>query len=272
MFLSSRIDTIGAGLFSGAILAILYALTSWAGQPEGMGVVTWLFFTVGAALMAIFVWHEGRTEQPMIDLTLLRWRPFLAANVFNLIFGAVVFGFFSFIPYYATVAYGMTAGQDGLILTPRSLAMMITSAVSSFLLVRLRYRLPMVVGVLVISASLLLLAQGYHSESVMGISLGGQIALLAALVMLQGIGLGIVNPAANNAALDLLPERVAAVAGLRGMFRSVGGVLGTAAIALVLTRFPDKALGFQRIFVFLGFFLLTLIPLTFLIPDRGQQV
>jgi hypothetical protein len=34
----------------------------------------------------------------------------------------------------------------------------------------------------------------------------GDLALLATLVMLGGIGMGIANPAANNAALDLFPD------------------------------------------------------------------
>ena len=51
-----------------------------------------------------------------------------------------------------------------------------------------------------------------------------------------GIGVGIGGPAANNAALDLMPDAVARITGLRGMFRSSGGVLGTSAIVLVLAH------------------------------------
>lgn len=266
---SRRIDAVGAGLFSGAILSLLFALTNWANRPEGIEAMTLVFFAVGAALLVVLVWHERRTEQPMIDLALVRARPFLAVNVFNLVLGAVIFGFFSFTPYYATVAYGMTAGQSGLVLTPRSLAMMITSAVSSFLIIRLRYRLPMIIGLVIMAASLFLLGQGYHSSSMLGFNMG-DLALLATLVMLGGIGMGIANPAANNAALDLLPDKIAAVAGLRGMFRSVGGVLGTAALALALSRASDKAQGLETIFVVLGFLLLLLIPVVFLIPDKTR--
>jgi EmrB/QacA subfamily drug resistance transporter len=266
---SRRIDAVGAGLFSGAILSVLYALTSWANNPQGLEVMTFVFLAVGAGLLVALVWHEGKVEQPMIDLALVRARPFLAVNVFNLVLGAAIFGFFSFIPYYATVAYGMTAGQSGLVLTPRSLAMMITSAVSSFLIIRLRYRLPMIIGLVIMGASLFLLGQGYHSSSMLGFNMG-DLALLATLVMLGGIGMGIANPAANNAALDLLPDKIAAVAGLRGMFRSVGGVLGTAAVALALSRVTDKAQGLEAIFIVLGVLLLLLIPVVFLIPDKTR--
>lgn len=269
-FSNRRLDATGAGLFIGGVLAILYAMTTWANNPEGVGIMTWVLFATGGVLLAIFTWHENRTQQPMIELTLLRWRPFLAANIYNFVFGAVIFGFFSFIPYYATVAYGMTAGESGLILTPRSLAMVIVSAVTSLYIIRFRYRLPMIIGLLFIALSLLLLSRGYHDATILGLGLHN-LVLLAMLVMLGGAGMGIANPAANNAALDLMPEKVAVVAGLRGMFRSIGGVFGAAGVVLALSHYPDKTLGLQQIFLYLALLLLLLIPVVFLIPDTAHQ-
>jgi len=267
---SHRIDAIGAGLFTGAILAVLYAMTTWANHPGEVRVITWVLFAIGAILLVIFIRHESRVPEPMIAITLLRWRPFLAANVYNFIFGAVVLGFFSFIPYYATVAYGMTAGQIGLILTPRAAAMIIMSVMTSLFIIRFRYRLPMIIGLVFMAVSLFLLSRGYHDGSILGLGLHTPV-LLALLVMLSGIGMGIAGPAANNAVLDLIPEKIAAVAGLRGMFRSIGGVMGTAGVVLALSCFPDKALGMQKIFLGLAFLLLLLIPIVFLIPDMAQQ-
>jgi EmrB/QacA subfamily drug resistance transporter len=265
-----RVDMVGAGLFSGAMLALLYAMTHWGNNPDNPGAITWIFFAVSGVLLYLFIRREDSTEQPMIELKLLRWRPFLAANIYNFVFGAVVFGFFSFIPYYATVAYGMTAGESGLVLTPRSLTMMVVSALTSFYIIKFRYRLPMIIGLLLISASMFLLSQGYRDVSILGMSFHN-LALLAVLVMLGGAGMGIANPAANNAALDLLPEKVAAVAGMRGMFRSVGGVLGTAGLVLALSHYADKAVGMQHILLYMSIVLLFLIPVVFMIPDSAHE-
>lgn len=92
--------------------------------------------------------------------------------------------------------------------------------------------------------------------------------LLALLVMLGGINMGIANPAANNTAFDLLPEKVAVV---KRVFRSTGGSLGTAGLVLVLNYFPDKALGSQQIFLCLAFLILFLIPIVFMIADMEHQ-
>ncbi len=95
--------------------------------------------------------------------------------------------------------------------------------------------------------------------------------LLATLVALVGVGMGIANPASNNAALDLIPEKVAAATGMRGMARSVGGVLGTAAVSLVLAYFPDKAKGMQDIYLGLAAIMIIIIPIVFLIPDTAAD-
>jgi Na+/melibiose symporter-like transporter len=267
---SGKIDTIGVGLFVSSILSVLYGLTNWANNPSNPGIVTWVLFAIGVILFILFFRHEDRVSQPMIETKLLRWRPFLAVNIYNFIFGAVVFGLMSFIPYYATVAYNMTAGQTGLVLTPQSVASILVSAVTSIFIIRFRYRIPMIIGMVLISLSLFLLSRGYHNITVLGLGFHN-LLLLSLLVMIFGMGMGIANPAANNAALDLIPEKVAAVAGMRGMFRAMGGVMGTATITLLLSHMSDKAAGMQEIYLGLAILLLLLIPVVFLIPDTAHE-
>ena len=264
------LDLAGAGLFSGAIVSILYGLTAWANNPGQIGPLTWGLFVVGIIFIYLFARHESKTTQPMIELKLLKWRPFLAANIYNFMFGFAVLGFFSFIPLYATYAYGMTAEQSGLILTPRSIAMIAVSALTSIFIIRFRYRLPMIIGLIIVSIMLFLLSRGYHDVSILGLGLHN-LLLLAMIVSLGGIGIGIANPAANNAVLDLIPEKIAAVAGLRGMFRVTGGVMGTAVVVLLLSHYQDKGVGFQQISLLFGFILLLIIPVVFLIPDSADN-
>jgi hypothetical protein len=69
----------------------------------------------------------------------------------------------------------------------------------------------------------------------------------------------------------LLPHRAAVISGLRGLFNSTGGVIGTATIVLWLALSPDKAVGMRTVFVALGSLLLLTLPLVFLIPDRARE-
>jgi MFS family permease len=98
----------------------------------------------------------------------------------------------------------------------------------------------------------------------------GTFPLVASEVALGGIGMGLAAPSSSNALLDLLPERAAVVTGIRGMFRSTGGVIGTAFIVLALELSPDKAEGMRTIYAVLAILLLTTAPLTLMIPDTAR--
>jgi EmrB/QacA subfamily drug resistance transporter len=263
------IDLFGAGAFASGIVALMFGMTVWVENISlEWQVAVW--FLVGIAGLALFVRHEARTEDPMIDLRLLKERAFFAANLYNFLYGGLVFGFFSFIPLYATYEYGMSASESGFILTPRAIAMVALSTISSFLLIRVGYRIPMIVGIVLISIGLFLTAQGWHHPVVFGYQVN-DLTLLSLLIAITGLGVGIGGPAANNAAIDLMPEAVARITGLRGMFRSSGGVLGTAAIVLILAHYEDQARGLEVIFTGLSFLMLLVIPTIFLIPDTARN-
>jgi MFS family permease len=267
--ISRSIDLIGAGMFAVGICAIMYGMTVW-GNNVDIDLQVFIWFLVGIAGLVLFVRHEGRSSDPMIDLRLLKERAFFAANLYNLLYGALVFGFFSFIPLYATYEYGMSASAAGFILTPRAVVMIAVSAISSFLLIRFGYRLPMIIGIILVSISLFLTGQGWHHVSFFGHGVS-DIVLVSALVMISGFGVGVGGPAANNAAIELMPEAVAQITGLRGMFRTTGGVLGTASIVLFLSHYKDQGLGLAHVFVGLSVLVLLVIPPIFLIPDNAAM-
>ena len=69
-------------------------------------------------------------------------------------------GFFSFVPFYAVSVHKLSTLMSGMILTPRSLAMAATAAVTSFLLKRVGYRWPMVIGCVITGLTIILLRRG----------------------------------------------------------------------------------------------------------------
>jgi MFS family permease len=199
-------------------------------------------------------------------MALLRSKPFVAANLYNMMVGAGVFGIFPFIPLYATSVHKLSTLVSGMILTPRSLGVILASAVTSFLLKRWGYRWPMVLGLSIISLSTILLGgQGLQLLRMMGPHLGVA-EILAVLIMVTGIGIGIALPASNNACIELMPEKVATITGLRGMFRYVGGAFGISLITIILHSSSTPANGFRTTFISFGLGLLLTIPLVFLMP------
>ncbi len=267
-----RIDVVGALTFAGAIFCLLAALTALGNDPRLVGTpVFWGLLALSALLVGIFWMHERRVDDPLVDPALVARPPFLTVNIYNLVFGACVFSFFSFVPYYAVVQFGMSPVESGAVLTPRSLVMSVTATLTSFFLIRLGYRLPMALGIGLISLSLFLVGRGWSELAVDGLRMGA-FGLLALEMGLAGLGMGLAAPAANNAVLDLMPERAGAITGLRGMFRSTGGILGTALVVLILDLVPDRAAGMRAIFTgAAGLLAGVVLPLVFLIPDSARE-
>jgi EmrB/QacA subfamily drug resistance transporter len=265
-----RVDLAGALLFAASITSLLAALSLLGNDPSFLRTPQFWLLIVGAAvLLVLFGRQELRTPEPVLDLRLVFRSPFLAVNTYNFVFGAAVFGFFTFIPYFAVVQFGMSTAESGAILTPRSVVMTIVSTIASLYLIRLGYRLPMLAGMACIVVTMLLLSQAW-SEVIIGGVLISTGPLLASEIALGGLGMGLAAPSSSNALLDLLPERAAVVTGIRGVFRSTGGVIGTAFIVLALELSPDKAAGMRSIYAVLAGLLLLTVPLTLMIPDTAR--
>jgi MFS family permease len=123
----------------------------------------------------------------------------------------------------------------------------------------------MVLGLSIVSLTTILLSEGLHLWKMIGIDLGVA-EILAFLILVSGIGIGIALPAANNACIELMPEKVATITGLRGMFRTVGGALGVSLATVILHSTSNFGNGFRITFVSFGLGLLFAMPLVFLMP------
>jgi EmrB/QacA subfamily drug resistance transporter len=265
---SSRhhLDLAGAFFMSGAILFLMFGL-NLIGETSSFRSFLFaaLFMVLSSSSLFLFLRQEKKAPNPILDMALLRSRPFLAANVLNMVIGAGAWGILSFIPLYATSVHKLSTLLSGMILTPRSLGMIFASAVTSFLLRRWGYRWPMVWGLGMISFSTILLGEGVPLARMMGIR-WGTAELLSFLILFSGIGSGIAFPAANNACIELLPDKVATIVGLRGMFRTVGAALGVSLITFALHLSSNPNTGFRITFMACGLAILFTIPLVFLMP------
>jgi EmrB/QacA subfamily drug resistance transporter len=262
-----HVDFVGASFFFGAILFLMLALNRIAESfSRSSLLLAVIFFAVSFSFLYLFFRQEKKDRNPILDMVLLRSKPFLAANLYNMMVGAGVMGIFAFIPFYATSVYKVSTLVSGMILTPRSLAVIPASAITSFLLKRWGYRWPMVLGLIIISLSTVLLGgQGFQLMRMIGIRWGAA-ETLAFLIMVTGLGMGIALPASNNACIELMPEKVATITGLRGMFRTVGAAFGISLITMILHLSSTPAHGFRTTFISFGIGLLFTIPLVFLMP------
>lgn len=263
-----KMDLLGAGLLSGGLCSLMIGLGQLGNMDNVLSnVMSILMFIVAIVFGLLFVRHEKRVSNPIIDFQVLREKPFFAANAFNFIFGVCVLGAMVFVPLYAVSVYNMTILQSGLIITPRSVGMIISSAVTSFFLKRWGYRMPMLVGTVAVIISLVLLGIQFQGVRVFGLNVD-PIALLVLITFVSGVGIGTVNPAANNACIDLMPNRISTITGVRGMFRQMGGVISISVTTLLLERLGESVFGFRVVFLGMAVIMLLSLPLVFMMPSR----
>jgi EmrB/QacA subfamily drug resistance transporter len=267
-----HVDGIGLLQFSGAILSLMYGMTVIADAPTQTGnPLVWALFVLSVGLAVAFVYHVRHTPAPMMEFRLLARSPFLAANLYNFFFGAVTMGFYSFIPFYAVLKFGLTPYESGAVLTPRALVVVLTSLVASLLIKRIGYRVPMLLGMLFVGVTFVLMAQGWANVRVGGVGLSG-FWLLALLLSIGGVGMGLASPASSNVSIDLAPDKAASITGIRGMFRLAGGTISISCVVLTLSFFSDQARGLDTAFlVFAGILLLT-GPLVLMLPEAARAV
>jgi EmrB/QacA subfamily drug resistance transporter len=262
---SGRTDVRGVLLLALAILAAMFGITTLGNA--GGGVLTPAFLlpeAVAVVAGVLFVRHARRAAAPFIPLTLLRGRGFGVMNGINLLYGAAALGVGTLVPLYAQQRYHIATLEAGVLLTARAVGMICVASLAVLALRRTGYRLPMVVGFVIVAAGLVLMAVRPPA----GVT---PYLWLSVAAGITGVGMGLSVPATNNATLALAPDQVAAIAGLRGMFRQSGAIIGVSVSTAILARSARPGLATVDILLVLAALLVAVLPLVRLVPEhRGS--
>lgn len=259
---AARTDFLGLGLLATLMLTAMYGMTNldlgltspWFLVPELCAV----------AAATLFVRHTVRHRAPFIPLMLLRGRGFGAMNLLNLLFGGAAIGFGSLVPLYAHDRYHLDPLSAGTLLTARGAGMICIAALVVLALRRLGTRVPMIVGFGTLVVVFALMAMAPPA------GLSGYVWLMIAAAV-TGLGMGMGVPATNNAGLQLAPDQIASIAGLRGMFRQSGAIIAVSVMTAVMAGSANPAMTQAHGFLVLAALLTAAIPLVFAIPDhRGR--
>ncbi len=266
-----KIDLAGAGLVSACLASLMggLSLVGYAVTPE-LWLLVALLLSAAGVLTVLFLRHESRAIDPIIDVEILRERPFLAANIFNLVYGAGVLGVMSLVPLFSISVYGVSYLESGLILTPRAVGMFVTSLIVSMFMMRWGYRRPILAGTGLTMLSLVLLSLEPKHLTMLGQGLDS-IAVLSLIMLIMGMGVGLSAPASNNACIELMPERAATITGIRGMFRQAGGAISVTLATLVLHQSSDAATGFRIVFISLAVVMIATLPAIFAMPRSPKD-
>ena len=221
----TRFDWTGLGLFVPAIGALLLALS--LGAAGQIAIPASLALSVVAiAAGAVFIRHERRTAVPMLDPRLFARRAFTTGVGAGLGGYLVLFGVLFVTPFFLEGVRHQHTATAGLILAVLPAALGLAAPLAGALTDHRGPRTPTVLGMLAITAGLLLLAGTSTAH--------GPVWALAAALAVVGLGAGMFTPANNTAIMTSAPSRQAGLAGgVLNLTRGVGTALGVALTGLV---------------------------------------
>jgi EmrB/QacA subfamily drug resistance transporter len=232
-----RVDIVGVALSSLGLFSLLLALVQANGAGWASPLVLALF-GLAAASFALFVAHERRTQQPLLDLTLFRNRSFTGANILILLSTAVMCSLFFFLAIYLQTILGFSAIASGAILLPLTVPIVAVSPLAGRLADRFGARPFIVGGMLVLAVALLGLSR---------VGLGTNIIILMLWLVVAGVGVALSRTPTTTTALSAADESSYGIAaGVFNTFQATGLALGIALMGVILTSFsPDAA--FSRV-------------------------
>jgi MFS family permease len=219
------LDPLGAGLLTGATLAVLLGIVQSPADGWGSATVVGAL-AVGGVLLAAWVVVELRSAEPMLDPRLLA-RPGVRAACLGML--VVFFGMFAlFFLNASALQYlrGFTVLQAGLGIVPMSVPLVLGTRFVPGLVARVGERVVLAGAFAAVGGGLLGLA---------GTVRAGYPAYAVFLVVV-GVGVTLALPTLTAAITAALPRAQAGVAGgLQATTRELGSALGVAVIGTLAT-------------------------------------
>lgn len=254
-----RPDLAGSFLLGGAVLGTMLAITNLGDRSVGVFSPTVVVpFAIAVLCGWLFVHHCNRSPFALVPPHLLKGRVFAATNMVNFVWGACVIGFGSLVPLFAQDRYHLSPLASGTLLTSRAVGEIVLAIFASMLIYRTGYRLPIIVGIGLITAGLAMIATTPVLFS--------PYVWLALGSTLTGLGTGLSAPAANNASIELAPDDVGAITGVRAAARQGGAILSVCLVASVAAHTGDEVAVLTKAFFVLAALLACVVPLVFVVP------
>lgn len=220
-----RPDLAGAVTFGLALVALVAALTlgrdGWLRAPVG------LLLLAAVVLVGVFALVERRGATPMIDLSLLRHRPFLASSAGGLFTGLAVIGLFSFLPALLQQTLGLSAMDTAWLFLLWSGLSFAVALQARRLAGRVSSRHQLALGFLLHAVGVVTMLGALDS--------GSWLRLLPGLVI-AGVGSGLLNAALPLLSVESVPAARAAMgSGAQQTFRYIGSCAGVALTIAIAT-------------------------------------
>jgi DHA2 family multidrug resistance protein len=186
-----------------------------------------------AVSFVLLIWRELTAKEPVINFRVLKSRQLAAGVSIAAVLGMALFGSIFVLPIFLQSLHGLTANQTGLVILPGAIASAVTMAFVGRNANRLDARATVAIGAVLFFGSMLLLSR-------MTLVSGPDETFWP--LILRGVGLGLIFVPLTNASMaELRTRELAQGTGMFNLTRQLGGSLGIAVMATLLTRFTTQS-------------------------------
>jgi DHA2 family multidrug resistance protein len=183
---------------------------------------------IAVVCLTLFIWIELTTEKPLIRLRLLKGRNFGFGTIAMTMVGFALFGSVYILPTYLGEAQGYNAEQIGSVMAWTGLPQLILIPLVPQLMKRFDTRYIAFTG-------LAIFAYSCFMNTAMSPDYAGDQLWIPNIVRAIGQAM-VLTPLTSAMTGDVAPQDAAAASGISNMLRNLGGAVGTAVLATVITK------------------------------------
>ncbi len=247
-----RISVLPAVLLSSWLVALLLALSEapkWGwGSSRTIGLLV-----LAVVLMVAWIQVEQRAAVPLIDMRMMRLPGVWTTNLVALLLGIGMYASFGFIPQFnqtpsaSGYGFGSSVTESGMLMLPSAVATFLTGLVAASIARRIGPKTVVVFGSAVGAVGMFMLAYMHDTKAQIAIANG-----------ITGVGIGLAFACLAGLIVGAVPpEQTGVASGMNANIRTIGGSVGTAVMASIVTAhflpsgFP-KEIGYTAGFAVLG--------------------
>jgi MFS transporter, DHA2 family, multidrug resistance protein len=224
----ANLDWLGIALLSIGLAALQYVLEEGNRDDWFDSRVISTLSLVSFMALATFVVRELTAVAPAVDIMLFKDSSFTAGTLVSGVMFALLMAVTFLLPVFLQEVLGYTATQSGLALMPRALIMMVVTPIVGRTYNSVSPRLVVGFGVISVAVSTWMMSHYTLATSEHGI---------VAALLVQGLGFSCLFVPLATTALSRIPRhKLADAAGLNSVVRFIGGSMGLAIFATLLTR------------------------------------
>jgi DHA2 family multidrug resistance protein len=230
-----NMDWWGIGLMVVGLGSLQYVLeegnqNDWFSDPL---IATLSFLSV--LMIALLVVRELSAPMPAADFSLFRDPVFASGTLIGAVMFAQLMSITFLLPLFMQTMLGFSATQAGLAMMPRSLIMLVVMPIVGRLFNKVSPRLIVAFGILLFCYSAWLMSQYTLATTARGVVM---------VLLIQGVAFSCLFIPLTTVALSSIPRtRMTDATGLNSLLRQVGGSIGLAIFATMLTRGATRAHG-----------------------------